>query len=287
MTEATVSALHQAATAGVEVAFATGRRHTFAWDVLASVGLHPETVLISSNGALTRTFAGKLLHRISMPVQTALFLCRQLARFRSSLVFTFERVGPGALVVEDIATLRSTIPRWVESNIREIAQIVPLEKAFASGEEPVQAMICGTMQHMEEALAVLEQTTVDALDLRQRLSIHRTEYAARDLCIVDLMPTACSKGNAIAQLAAQRGIESAEIAAIGDNMNDADMLAYVGYPVVMQNGAAELLATAREKDWTVTASNDEDGAAQAILRMLKGIAQPLVMNETEVPALAD
>lgn len=145
MTDATVNALHQAVAAGVEVAFATGRRHTFAWDVLAPVGLHPDTVLISSNGALTRTFAGELLHRIGMPTETALLLCRQLTRFRSSLVFTFERTGLGALIVEDLETLHRSIARWVESNRHEIEQMVPLERAFEDGEEPVQAMICGTM----------------------------------------------------------------------------------------------------------------------------------------------
>ncbi len=287
MTDATVNALHQAVAAGVEVAFATGRRHTFAWDVLAPVGLHPDTVLISSNGALTRTFAGELLHRIGMPTETALLLCRQLTRFRSSLVFTFERTGLGALIVEDLETLHRSIARWVESNRHEIERMVPLERAFEGGEEPVQAMVCGTMHRMEEAMSVLAETTAEASDLRRRLSIHRTEYASRDLCIVDLMPAACSKGNAIAQLATQRGIDRAHIAAIGDNMNDADMLAYAGHAVVMNNGAAELLATARENNWFVTASNDEDGAAQAILRMLEGMERPVAVSETEISMLAD
>jgi hypothetical protein len=101
------------------------------------------------------------------------------------------------------------------------------------------------------------------------------------------MPAACSKGNAIAQLATQRGIDRAHIAAIGDNMNDADMLAYAGHAVVMNNGAVELLATARENNWFVTASNDEDGAAQAILRMLEGMERPVAVSEIEISMLAD
>lgn len=279
MSEATVGALRQAEAVGVEVVIATGRRHSFAWQALGPVALQPGTVLISSNGAVTRTFAGERMHRTSMPVATALLLCRQLGEFRNSLIFTFERTGPGAMIVEDLDALQRRIPRWVESNAHEMECIKPLERAFDRGDEPIQAMICGTLAHMEEALALLEDPATEAALLRQNLSVHRTEYAARDLCIVDLMPFGCSKGNAIAWLAAQRGIDAAEIAAIGDNMNDLDMLAFVGQAVVMENSAPELLAVASQNGWAVTASNHQDGAAQAILRMLEGTAA--------APSLAD
>ncbi len=269
MTEATAAALRQAVDAGVEIVFATGRRHNFAWKVLEPVGLDPATVLISSNGAIMCNLAGERMQRISMPVHTALLLCQQLTSFRNSLIFTFERTGPGALVVEDLDGLHSRIPRWVDSNAHEIECFVPLERAFDSGEEPVQAMICGSLQQMEEAMAVLDDPAPVAACLRRSLSVHRTEYAARDLSIVDLMRNACSKGNAIARLAAERGIDRAEVACIGDNMNDADMLAFAGEAFVMRNAPAELLAMAAENGWTVAGSNDEDGAAQAILRMLE------------------
>lgn len=268
VTEATVEALLQAVDAGIEIAFATGRRHNFAWKVLEPIGLHPGTVLISSNGAIIRTFGGDAMRRIGMPVATALLLCGQLTRFRSSLIFTFERTGPGTLVVEDIDALHRRIPRWVDSNAHEIECVVPLEHAFESGSEPIQAMICGTLTEMEEAMSVLDNTAPEAVRLRRSLAVHRTEYAARDLTIVDLMPDACSKGNAIAWLAAERGIDAADIACIGDNMNDADMLAFAGQAIVMSNAPAELLAMAESNGWAVTGSNDEDGAAQAILRMV-------------------
>jgi Cof subfamily protein (haloacid dehalogenase superfamily) len=268
ITEATIRALHEAVHAGLNVAFATGRRHSFAWQVLSPIGLDPATVLISSNGALVRAFSGARLHRTSMPAATALLLCEQLQEFRKSLIFTFERTGPRPLVVEDIDTLQRTIPRWVESNLQEIEVVVPMERAFDTGEEPVQAMICGTMRDMQNAMQLLESP--EKQGLRESISVHRTEYATRDLCIVDLMPSGCSKATAIAWLAAQRGIAMADIAAIGDNMNDAEMLASVGTPIAMQNAAPELLEMAYRFGWNVTGSNEEDGAAEAILALLRG-----------------
>ena len=285
LTEATAAALRKAVASGVEVVFATGRRHSFAWTMLAPLGLDPETVLISSNGAITRTFGGRPVDRIGMPVETALQVCRQLNDYRNSLVFTFDRTGPGALVVENIAALHARLTRWVESNLHELEAVLPLERAFDAGEEPVQAMICGTLAVMRDGLAVLEAATADAEDLRQKISIHRTEYPARDLSIVDLMPNGCSKGSALARVAADRGVDAAEIVAIGDNMNDAEMLAYAGRAVVMENSPAELLDMAAANGWSVTGSNEFDGAAQAILRMLEEDFR--ADRENAAPALAD
>ena len=285
LTEATAAALRKAVASGVEVVFATGRRHSFAWTMLAPLGLDPETVLISSNGAITRTFGGRPINRTGLPVATALQLCRQLNHFRNSLVFTFDRTGPGALVVENIAALHARLSRWVEANLHELEAVLPLERAFADGEEPIQAMICGSLGAMSGGLAVLQAATEPAENLRKVISIHRTEYPARDQSIVDLMPHGCSKGSALARLAADRGIDAAEIVAIGDNMNDAEMLAYAGRAVVMENSPAELLDMAAANGWSITGSNEFDGAAQAILRMLNEDSR--VDRENRAPALAD
>ena len=285
LTEATAAALRKAVASGVEVVFATGRRHSFAWKMLAPLGLDPETVLISSNGAITRTFGGRPMDRIGMPVETALQVCHQLNDYRNSLVFTFDRTGPGALVVENIAALHARLSRWVEANLHELEAVLPLERAFAGGEEPIQAMICGTLAVMSEGLAVLEASTERAENLRKIISIHRTEYPARDLSIVDLMPNGCSKGSALARVAADRGVDAAEIVAIGDNMNDAEMLAYAGLAVVMENSPAELLDMAAANGWNVTGSNENDGAAQAILRMLGEDFR--ADRENTAPAFAD
>jgi HAD superfamily hydrolase (TIGR01484 family) len=276
LTEATAAALRKAIASGVEVVFATGRRHSFAWTMLAPLGLDPETVLISSNGAITRTFGGRPIARTGMPVETALQLCKQLNDFRNSLVFTFDRTGPGALVVEDIPALHARLSRWVESNLHELKAVLPLERAFDSGEEPVQAMICGTLGVMREGLAVLDAPTAQAESLRKIISIHRTEYPARDLSIVDLMPSGCSKGSALARLAEERGVEAADIIAIGDNMNDAEMLAYAGRAIVMENSPPELLEMAAANGWGVTGSNEIDGAAHAILHLLNEV-QPMIV----------
>jgi hydroxymethylpyrimidine pyrophosphatase-like HAD family hydrolase len=52
--------------------------------------------------------------------------------------------------------------------------------------------------------------------------------------------------------------------AIGDNLNDREMLGFAGVAVVMGNSVAEL----RSNGWHATGTNDEGGVAQAIKRFV-------------------
>lgn len=285
ISRATVDALRLAGEAGIETAIATGRRHSFAERAIVPLGLGPDTVLISSNGAVVRTLAGETIHRTTMPPATARMMCRNLGDFRESLIFTFDCTGSGSLVVEDVEALHRRIPRWVGSNRDDIVCCTPLARAFDGNREPIQAMICGGMQEMGAAMAALMSATSAAVELRESVSIHRTEYAARDLCIVDFLPVGCSKGAAVAYLAALRGLDATQVAAIGDNMNDADMLAFAGLAFVMRNAAEELHEMASRNDWTTTGSHDEDGAAEAILRVLEKTLEVPARKPVKAPTV--
>ena len=77
---------------------------------------------------------------------------------------------------------------------------------------------------------------------------------------MDVIHPACSKGNALAEWARLHGIARQEVMAIGDNLNDREMLEFAGVPVVMGNSVSEL----KDLGWRVTLSNDENGVAAAI-----------------------
>jgi Cof subfamily protein (haloacid dehalogenase superfamily) len=268
MSARTMAALRAVQQAGIALALATGRRQSFALQALSAAGLRTDTVLITSNGAVTRTLAGTLLDRTRLHADVAQALCRVLRPYRDAMLFTFDRTGPGAMVAERLDTLHKSIARWVELNAHEIATITPLEAAFAQDDPPVQGMVCGSLARMAGVVATLDAP--DASTLRASISVHRTEYALRDLCIVDLLPADCSKGRALLRLAAERGIAPAQVLAIGDNMNDAEMLAASGHAVVMANAAPELRAMAARLGWSVAPGNAEDGAAQVLEAILAG-----------------
>ncbi len=96
------------------------------------------------------------------------------------------------------------------------------------------------------------------------ITLHRTEYPARDLSILDILPAGCSKGAAILALAASHGIGPSQILAIGDNWNDVSMLEIAGSAVLMANAPEDLKALARTRNWRIGQANTNDGVAEAI-----------------------
>jgi Cof subfamily protein (haloacid dehalogenase superfamily) len=260
-------ALREAQAAGIHIVVATGRRHRYAGQVLEQVGLSPRTVLISSNGSVVRHFDGKVIQRNLLPAASARALCPTLRRFGQTMVFTFDRQSGPSLVVESMESLHRRIGMWVESNRDDMVEIAPLERAFDQDEAPIQGMLCGEIAQVRDA-----QKALEGMDLAANITMQRTEYADRDLGILDILPPNCSKGHALANYASSIGVEAAEVMAIGDNFNDQTMLEYAGQAVVMGNAGAEMQALARRCGWTITLRNDDDGVA-ATLEPLIRIAQ--------------
>jgi Cof subfamily protein (haloacid dehalogenase superfamily) len=261
-------ALRRAEACGLQIVVATGRRQAYAMPLMTQIGLRPETVMISSNGTVTRTFSGQPIDRWLLPLETARALCGRLRHFGQTTVFTFDKDGPGQLVLESLDPVDERIASWVTSNRPYIQEIRPLESAFDGGEAPVQAMVCGSILEMRLAEALLAESDFDG-----QIETHRTEYASRDLAILDILPPGVSKGTALKRLAALKGVRREEIVAIGDNYNDLTMLEFAGQPVMMGNAPRELLLMAKEKGWRVTRSNDEEGVAHAVSGALLAVAK--------------
>ena len=248
-------ALHRAQESGIEVVLVTGRRHAFALPLAQQLGF--DLWLISSNGAVTRSLSGDSFHRDFLPIETCRQLCAAMREFRGNSVITFDKESQGALVLERLDELTVSIQRWLEKNMRFIEFVIPIEDALVT--DPVQAMFCGSIARMQDALSCL-----DASRLRDRITVLRTEYPLRDLSIVDVLNRDCSKGHALKRWAKHRGIAREQVMAIGDNYNDVEMLAFAGLPFIMGNASAEL----RSCGWPVTLSNDENGVATAIEQVL-------------------
>jgi hydroxymethylpyrimidine pyrophosphatase-like HAD family hydrolase len=65
-------------------------------------------------------------------------------------------------------------------------------------------------------------------------------------------------------LATEHGIGASEVVAFGDMPNDLPMLVWAGHAVAVANAHPDVLAVADE----VTASNDDDGVAVVVERVL-------------------
>lgn len=252
---ANLDTLQQAHSRGIEVALATGRRRTFALPIAEMLGF--DVTLISSNGAVTRSSTGELFHQDPLPRQVAIRLVQHMHDFRANTVLTFDRDLRGALVVESADELNRSIQRWMEKNAEYLEYVRPLERAIT--EDPIQCMFCGNIERMDAA-----QQHLLTWERIHEVTVLKTQYDARNLCIVDVLNQGCSKGHALQRWATHRGFTRDEIMAIGDNYNDIEMLEYAGIPVIMGNACDEL----KQGPWQVTLGNDQSGVAAAVEKIL-------------------
>jgi HAD superfamily hydrolase (TIGR01484 family) len=107
-----------------------------------------------------------------------------------------------------------------------------------------------------------ESTAEDFLDLARRLGLHGTDYVVGWTAWLDLAPVGVSKASGLAHVAAELGIDAADVLAIGDGRNDIEMLRWAGRGVAMGQAVEEV----REAADAVTASVYDDGAALEISR---------------------
>jgi Cof subfamily protein (haloacid dehalogenase superfamily) len=251
-----IAALRAAHEAGVQIMLATGRRHDFAMPVAREIGV--PMWLATSNGALIRSMEGETFYTDRLPAGTARKLIRHMDGFRGNAVLTFDRPGQDALVLETLEELTQSVSRWLESNRLYIQHVTPLEDSL-HGEDPIQAMYCGTVARMESAQKRLQEA-----DFLNEITILRTQYDHRDLSMLDILNHGCSKGHALRRWAEKHGIPRGQVMAIGDNYNDLEMLEFAGLPVVMGNAPEEL----KQPGWQLTTSNDQSGVAYAVQEIL-------------------
>lgn len=83
---------------------------------------------------------------------------------------------------------------------------------------------------------------------------------------LDVTNPSADKGTAAQALADWYGVDIADVCAIGDQSNDVPMFRVAGHSIAMGNAPAPVAAQAKQH----TASNEEDGWAQAIDRFVLG-----------------
>ena len=249
--DANRQAIGAAAARGIEVVLATGRAFHHALPVAKR--LDAPVTLIVNNGALVKTPDGETLARRPVPRHLARALIVDTRSDREGVALIFDRSDATQYVYERIDWSHPQRQWYYDRNRVYMTKVEPLETAL--DDDPVQVAFTGGVADMR-ALA----GRVRALPCARRLTVTLTEYEQRDFSLLDVTAQGCSKGAALGAWAARRGVPPAGIMAVGDNLNDLDMLELAGHPVVMGNAVAEL----KRCGWPLTAGHDEAGLARAI-----------------------
>ncbi len=251
--DANRDAIARAIDAGVEVALATGRRYDFARSIFEA--LPGPITLIVSNGAIVKSRAGETMMRSLLPREVARSVLLRVPEHRDSAAVVFDRVREGQVVFEAIDWEHPRHARFYAANRPFLSEVRPLEECLT--EDPIEVMFSGGCVEM--------RTLFDRLQLAaDGFSVALTEYQHRDFSMVDVVTAGCSKGSALRAWSEHRGLARSAVMAMGDNLNDLQMLEFAGTAVLMGNALPDLKA----RGWPVTGSNNEGGVAQAIDRFV-------------------
>jgi Cof subfamily protein (haloacid dehalogenase superfamily) len=251
--EANRLAIAGAVERGVHVVLVTGRRFDFTRSITEQLPV--SLALIVNNGALIKSPDGVTLERRLLPREVARRVLEDTREFRPCTAVVFDRPAASQVVFEHLDWNDPGRRGYFERNRPYLGEVSPLEASLT--EDPIQVMYTGPVEPMRQVRALLSNGHT-----RADFSLAVAEYPARDFSIVDVIHRDCSKGNALGEWARRHGVAREEIMAIGDNLNDREMLEFAGLAVVMGNAVPEL----KSIGWPVTLTNEEGGVAAAIER---------------------
>lgn len=241
ISERTVQSIQQARKQGVHVTIATGRMPASVRPYAQQLGL--DVPVITYNGAMVQeALSEKVLYRKVIPIETAQniisWLLEQDVHFH---VYIKDQVFVEKMNDRSREYERATRVSIVETNLLERLALEKegVEKILLMGEP--------------EMLKGWE----DKLRLHYEGKVRTTKSKSYFL---ELIHPTVNKGVALSSLAKRLEVKQEEVLAIGDSLNDLEMIQYAGIGVAMGNARQEV----KEAADTVTATNQEDGVARAI-----------------------
>jgi Cof subfamily protein (haloacid dehalogenase superfamily) len=229
----TLAVLHRWQEAGRRLVIATGRPQRTIHPSLPAALHH--LPIICYNGAEIH-IDGQRVHEILIPPDAVRLIVEQLLQVAPECTVGLEVAGE--------LYLNRAMDRPTPYQVADLLEIAarPAAKVLIFGERPPA---------LDPLLASLPATA-------------RALHSARYNHFVQILAAGANKAAALAVLMEQWGVPLRQVVAFGDDTNDIEMLLECGLGVAMDNAAEEVKAVADE----ITATNDEDGVALTLARLL-------------------
>lgn len=240
-----VKAIRQAVKQGVKVTLATGRMALSSRQYAKELGL--DVPIITYHGALVEQgLSGDILYRKVIDTELAWAIVEKLLKKNiHTQIYIKDRVFVTKTNDYSLQYGKMSNVTVEEADVFKLLQTEPegLEKILCIGEE---SKLKRTAEELKEEYA------------------GRLHFTSSKPYFFDMIHPEVNKGSALKALADEWGIQQQEVMAIGDSLNDREMINYAGIGVAVSNARPEIKEIA---DY-ITASNRDDGVAQAIERFV-------------------
>lgn len=241
--ERTKAAIGRARAKGVRFAIVTGRMYQSGAPYARELGLEGMP-LVAYNGAMVREFpSGKMIYHEPVPVES----CKALAAFCEAHGYHLQAYVNDELYVPDLG------PR-TQAYIA-IAGV----KAH-----PVGSLFLWLTEPSTKLLIIDDPARIPQIQAEVKALLGPAVHAAPSYPqFLEMVGAGVSKGKALAAMAESLGVIRDEVMAIGDGMNDMDMLSWAGISFAMGHAPEALRQVATH----VTVAGPGDGVAEALERM--------------------
>jgi Cof subfamily protein (haloacid dehalogenase superfamily) len=240
---------------GLRTVLCTGRRFRTALPHARALGL--EGAIIVNNGAVVKDLAdGRTLQHAYLPSELFEEVIGHVRSHGPPLVY-LDTYHDGVDAVTERADQAHPFQReYLDDNGQFIALVQDVAR---SG--PERVIMISTMADAD-SLETLRRGAHERFGERiQTHSLINKNYQGQ---ILEFLAPTAGKWRALERLATSWGISPGEIAAVGDDTNDAELLRSVGLGIAMGNALPEVRASAAR----VVRSNAEGGAAEALEQIL-------------------
>lgn len=229
-------AIRRAQDAGVTVMLASGRIRPSMVPFAESLGI--EFPIVCGNGTYAYLAPEEPLYSLHLHSSVS----------EALIAYATEKDIHLNLYTSDAMYFLSETP-WAELYRKRVETIIPQSYSPADAQTYIKAMIVDHPHHIQEHRKKL----ASILGVETRATESEAEY-------LEFMSTKATKGYALAQVAAQLGIEQGETAAIGDYLNDVEMLEWAGISAAVENAHSGAKQAAK----VTVSSNELDGVAEFI-----------------------
>jgi len=242
-----MKAIEEVQEKGVIVTLATGRMFASALPYARQLESVRDIPIITYQGALVKcSHSGEVLYYHPLPRDKAIEIMQYFKRNQ----IHFQAYFDDQLCMEELT-----------EEGREYSQLAGIEPVIIK--DLIREASC---QDSYKILAVIENEGL-LFDMELELrGIHARElYITRSKpYYLEVMDPRANKGDALKVIAEHYGINRKEVMAIGDSYNDMSMFEWAGIGVAMGNARKSVQEAA---DY-ITASNEEEGVAEALERFI-------------------
>lgn len=258
-----IAALHRARDAGIEVVIATGRSWVESQHVLEQLKF--DGVMVSSGGAMLHELnTGQTLHRFHLDPDVIRSISGMILNeghvvnlLQDSYVSGFDYWMIGT------SELNPATKWWFEEHGLNARYVDSLEDVDMF-EHTVRVGTVAEGSQLKEVAHRIQQELNDHVCIQHWPAVVESKETGDEIHLLEVFASNVDKWTMLSHIALERGVESQEIAAIGDGLNDIGMLRGAGIGIVMAGAKPNVQAAA---DWTTGAWGG--GVAEAVEQLLR------------------